>query len=89
MKEQGLKAFMRAYRKGGTGFLWAFVEFLSHAGQNNYSELLTNYLRSVCQTNVEFYGLVQDMMDLLYKTPAAKVILIDSGVLGDLVQYTL
>jgi hypothetical protein len=89
LNEQGLKAFIRAYKKGNHELLEAFAAFLVQAGQDNYVDLITNHLRTACQNNLQFLGLIQDLQDILFQTAAGKSMLIDTGVLTVLIDISI
>ena len=68
MYEQGLKAFMRAHKRGNKEFIESFAKFLINAGQDNLIDLITNHLRVACDSTLQYLEVITDMQDVFFNS---------------------
>lgn len=80
LQEQGLRAFIHAYKRHGVNFNQVFCVFLIQVGDNNYQELFMNNLRNACENIQQFLNLIHDIHELICQTANGKKAFIDTGL---------
>ena len=89
MYEQGLKAFIRAYKRGNSEYIESFAIFLIKAGQDNLVDLISNHLRSACDNTLQYLEVIQDMKETFFSNPLYKDSVVQSGLLNVLIDILI
>lgn len=89
MYEQGLKAFLRAHRRGNKDYIESFAIFLITSGQDNLVDLITNHLRVASDDTLQYLEVVQDLQDIFFNNQKYKELVDQSGILNVLIDILI
>ena len=89
MYEQGLKAFIRAYKRGNPEYIESMAIFLIKAGQDNLVDLISNHLRAASENTLQYLEVIQDIKETFFNNPLYNETVLQSGLLNVLIDILI
>jgi hypothetical protein len=89
MYEQGLKAFIRAYKRGIPEYIESMAIFLIKAGQDNLVDLISNHLRAASENTLQYLEVIQDIKETFFNNPLYNETVLQSGLLNVLIDILI